>query len=75
MMSITYLSDTTSISDQNKVDSPPKILAAVNANAERGIEDRLDRVKRAGPDVAIDNTQRAQVSAAIGALREDVDCE
>ena len=58
--SVTYFSDTTSISDQKIVDRPPRTFAAVSGMPCLGTERLLDGVQRAGADVAVDHAQREQ---------------
>jgi hypothetical protein len=47
---------------QNISDSTPRMLSGVVAGA--AVEHLLQRIQRAGADVAVDHAQRASVSAA-----------
>ena len=60
--SITYLSDTTIISDQKIADTPPRMFSGVSGMPCCGIEGFLDRVQRAGADVAVDDAERQQAA-------------
>ena len=60
MMRITYLSETTIISAQKIVDSPPRTLDVLRTNAVVGVEGFLGRVQGTRADVAVDDAKRGQ---------------
>ena len=72
MMSTTYLSDTTIISAQNIVDRPPRMFVARERDAVAGRERFLDRVERAGADVAEHDAQRGERQRGLGGLTRAV---
>ena len=65
MISITYLSDTTIISDQNIIDRPARMFSCVERDAVRRGERFLHRVQRAGADVAEHHAEREQRQAEL----------
>ena len=56
--SVTYLSETTIISDQKIAETPPRMFSAVSGMPCTGIERLLGGVQRARADVAVDDAQR-----------------
>ena len=66
MMSTTYLSDTTIISAQKDRRDAAEDRFRVERDAVRGIERFLDRVERAGADVAVDDAQRGEGEGSLG---------
>ena len=74
MMKVRYLSDTTKLSDQKISDSTPSTLDAVGREAVLRREALLERVERAGADVAVDHAQRPERGGGKGAAAGAVPC-